>query len=77
MYFIQQTYGKSTEELRIEFHVKTPESWNQPTVDLIVISHNVHDRLMIKTPYYEDFINQFPDWADVTAWLGTYSSYIL
>ncbi|XP_049826567.1 endoplasmic reticulum metallopeptidase 1-like isoform X2 [Aethina tumida] len=77
MYFIQQTYGKSTEELRIEFHVKTPENWNQPTVDLVVISHNVHDRLMIKTPYYEDFINQFPDWADVTAWLGTYSSYIL
>ncbi|CAH0551529.1 unnamed protein product [Brassicogethes aeneus] len=76
-FFIQHIYGSEPADLNVTLFIKTPENWDKPTIDLALTSQHVHERLFVKTPYYENFIKQFPKWADVTAWLSSYNYYII
>ncbi|KAJ8963361.1 hypothetical protein NQ318_018833 [Aromia moschata] len=77
LYFILFTYGRDPADLSFTFDVEVPEGYNGTTVDVAATAKYVHDKKFVKTPYYLSLIRQFPDWADVTPWLGVYSSYVL
>lgn len=77
LYFILFTYGKDPADLNFTFDMMVPVNYNGSTVDIAVTAKYVHENKFIKTPYYANLLKEFPDWADVTAWLGTYSSYII
>lgn len=77
LYFILHTYGKDPADLTFTFDMMVPPNYNGTTIDVAVTAKYVHENKFIKTPYYADLLKQFPEWADVTAWLGSYSSYII
>ncbi|KAJ8924322.1 hypothetical protein NQ315_007115 [Exocentrus adspersus] len=77
LYFLLHTYGKDPADLTFTFDMEVPPNYNGTTVDVAVTAQYVHENKFIKTPYYAQLLKEFPDWADVTAWLGSYSSYII
>lgn len=77
MYFIRATSGKEPTDLTFTFSVGVPPNHNGTTVDLVASGNYIHNKKFVKTPFYENFLKQFPDWADVTAWLGTYYAFVL
>ncbi|CAH1955288.1 unnamed protein product [Acanthoscelides obtectus] len=76
LYFVLFTYGKDYAPLRITFDL-TGAELDSPSADVVVTAKYVHDKKIVKTPQYEKFLSRFPDWADLTAWLGAYSAYVI
>lgn len=77
LYFIRSTSGKEPTDLTFTFDVEVPPNHMGISVDLVATANYVHSKKFVKTPFYEKFIGQFPDWTDVTAWLGGYYAYVL
>ncbi|KAJ8936603.1 hypothetical protein NQ314_012218 [Rhamnusium bicolor] len=77
LYFILFTYGKDPANLTFTFDVEVPSDYNGTTLHLALSAVYVHDNKFVKTPYYLNVLKQFPEWADVTAQLASYSSYIV
>nr|CAH7768334.1 unnamed protein product [Callosobruchus chinensis] len=76
LYFVLFTYGKDYSSLTITFDLKGAKL-EGPSADFVVTAKYVHDKKIIKTPQYEKFLRGFPAWADLTAWLGAYSAYVI
>ncbi|XP_018573441.1 endoplasmic reticulum metallopeptidase 1 [Anoplophora glabripennis] len=77
LYFILFTYGKDPADLSFTFDIMVPPNYNGSTMDIAVTATYVHENKFIKTPYYVNLLKEFPDWTDVTAWLGSYLSYVI
>lgn len=77
LYFILHTYGKDPANLTFTFDMMVPPNYNGTTIDVAVTAKYVHENKFVKTPYYIDILKQFPEWTDVTAWLGSYLSYVI
>ncbi|XP_057663658.1 endoplasmic reticulum metallopeptidase 1-like [Diorhabda carinulata] len=76
--FLNTVSGVNPATLTVTFDVEYPENYTGDSyLDVAVSSVHVHSKLVAKTPYYTTFLKQFPDWADVTAWVGSYASYVL
>ncbi|CAG9830170.1 unnamed protein product [Diabrotica balteata] len=74
--FLNSVAGESPTTLTITFDMEVPENYEGPTIDVAISSIFVHSKLAVKTPYYQQFLQQFPDWADLTAWIGSYAAYV-
>ncbi|XP_050500208.1 endoplasmic reticulum metallopeptidase 1-like isoform X1 [Diabrotica virgifera virgifera] len=74
--FLNSVAGESPTTLTITFDMEVPENYEGPTMDIAISSIFVHSKTAIKTPYYQQFLQQFPDWADLTAWIGSYAAYV-
>ncbi|XP_044265898.1 endoplasmic reticulum metallopeptidase 1-like [Tribolium madens] len=75
LYFIIHIYGKEAAPLRFNFDVRVPPNITDATTEIAISGIFVHDEKNRKVPHYAQLINSFPDWADVTAWLGSYESW--
>lgn len=70
--FLNSVAGENPTTLTITFDVEIPGNYNGSSyIDVAVSSIHVHSKLVVKTPYYNKFLEQFPDWADITAWVGS------
>lgn len=76
VYFILYTYGKEPAPLNFSIDVEGPDNWDRAMIEIALTGKYVHDRLNVLTPHYSNFLKQFPDWAQLTAWLGTYELWI-
>lgn len=77
LYFIHFVHGKDPANLTFTFDIAVPDDYSDATVEVIVTGNYVHSKGYVKTPYFSKLLDSFPKWADVTAGLGVYSSYIL
>ncbi|RZC42917.1 endoplasmic reticulum metallopeptidase 1-like [Asbolus verrucosus] len=77
LYFILHIYGKQAAPLRFSFDVEVPANSSGVTTEIAVSGIYVHDEINRKVPHYVQFLNEFPDWVDLTAWLGSYESWWL
>lgn len=76
VYLIVYTYGIAT-PLNFQFDVEVPKNWNgNSTVEIAVVGRYVQKNV-IRMPLYQKFLDQFPEWADVQAWLGAFESWIV
>lgn len=75
LYFVIHIYGKEAAPLRFSFDVRVPPNITETTTEIAISGIYVHDEKNRKVPHYAQLINSFPDWADVTAWLGSYESW--
>lgn len=73
VYFILYTYGKEAKPLR--FTVDVEGDANGALIDIVLTAKYVHSNLNVLTPHYSQFLQAFPNWAQLTAWLGTCESW--
>ncbi|CAH1155482.1 unnamed protein product [Phaedon cochleariae] len=73
--FILFTSGKNPATMSFTFGVEVPEYHNDTTCKIAVAANYVHSKKNAKTPYFTKILGQLPEWADVVAYLGTYSLY--
>lgn len=77
VYLIIYVYGVEAKPLTFQFDVEIPSNWNATTtVDIAVVGWYVHKR-DLKTPSFQKFLDQFPDWADAQGWLGAFESWVI
>jgi MFS family permease len=75
LYYMIHICGKEIAPLKFSFDLEVPANSNGATTEIAVSGIYVHDNLNRKMPHYVQFLNEFPDWADLTAWLGYYESF--
>ncbi|XP_059614556.1 endoplasmic reticulum metallopeptidase 1-like isoform X2 [Phlebotomus argentipes] len=75
-HFIVRTAGKVLRPFSFWFDLETPDNWSPdtPKVTIAVSGHFTHYDNE-KTPEFRRFIDSFPDWTDVTAWIVGYRVY--
>uniref|UniRef100_A0A1L8DUA3 FXNA-like protease n=1 Tax=Nyssomyia neivai TaxID=330878 RepID=A0A1L8DUA3_9DIPT len=73
---IVSTSGKINRPFSFWIDLETPESWpeNTPQVTIGISGHFTHYD-QEKTAEFRSFIDSFPDWTDVTAWMAGYEVY--
>jgi hypothetical protein len=74
LYHMTHVCGKEIAPLKFSFDLEVPANSSGATTEIAVSGIYVHDNLNRKTPHYVKFLNEFPDWADLTAWLACYES---
>jgi MFS family permease len=75
LYYMNHICGKEIAPLKFSFDLEVPANSSGATTEIAVSGIYVHDNLNRKMPHYVQFLNEFPDWADLTAWLGCYESW--
>jgi MFS family permease len=75
LYYMNHICGKEIAPLKFSFDLEVPANSSGATTEIAVSGIYVHDNLNRKMPHYVQFLNEFPDWADLTAWLGYYESF--
>jgi hypothetical protein len=75
LYYMIHICGKEIAHLKFSFDLEVPANSSGATTEIAVSGIYVHDNLNRKMPHYVQFLNEFPDWADLTAWLGYYESF--
>ncbi|KAJ3649732.1 hypothetical protein Zmor_021456 [Zophobas morio] len=75
IFFILHVYGKERAALKFTFDVEVSTNATNLTTEVAVAGIFVHDEQNNKTEEYSEFLNEFPSWADVTAWIGSYESF--
>ena len=75
LYFIINIWGKEAAPIKFSFDVQVPKNVSGVTTEIAVSGIFPHEDKNRKMPHYVQFLNEFPDWADLTAWLGSYESW--
>lgn len=77
-YVIVYTFGKEVTPLNFLFDIEIPKDVNSSntSVEIALIGRYVQKRI-IRSPQYQLFLEQFPDWVDMTAWVGAVESWII
>lgn len=74
VYFIAYTYGKESKPLRFSVDVEGAKEV-KARLEIVLTAKFVHRTRNVLTPHYSKFLGEFPDWAQLTAWLGTCESF--
>ncbi|KAL3287811.1 hypothetical protein HHI36_002272 [Cryptolaemus montrouzieri] len=76
-YFFVYTCGKEVVPVEAIFDFSVPENHSGPVMDIAVAGNYVHPKKFRMTPDFKKFLSKFPDWADMTAWVANYQSWIV
>lgn len=76
VYITVYTYGKEKTPLEFTCDIEVDAGYNGTTTEIGLVGRYVQKRIH-KTPQYQQLLSQFPDWADVIPWLGTFESWII
>ncbi|GLV43360.1 uncharacterized protein CBL_03903 [Carabus blaptoides fortunei] len=74
-YFIMYGYGEQTDHWNFWIEMETPEHWTNPVMDIAISGKYTHHE-KTQTEKYTEFLNQFPSWTHLTAWMANYHSWI-
>lgn len=74
-YFIMYGYGELTDHWDFWIEMDTPENWKNPVMDIAISGKYTHHE-KTRTTKYTEFLNKFPSWAHLTAWMANYHSWI-
>ncbi|XP_060528272.1 endoplasmic reticulum metallopeptidase 1-like isoform X4 [Cylas formicarius] len=77
VYFVLYQRGKGGNNFSFTLDVEVPGNWNGTAMDIAVTCRYVHEDTMNRTPEFKTFLSQFPEWADLTAWVAAYYTYII
>ncbi|KAH8300216.1 hypothetical protein KR044_011587, partial [Drosophila immigrans] len=78
-HYIYWSYALDPTPLRfnLEFKVRRENAnWSGSTFRMAIMGHRIHDDIHIEEDYRQ-FLAQFPPWAHVNAWIGSYTSWEL
>lgn len=68
-------WAQTQKALTFTLDIETPPNFGGTTTEIGLSGIYVHDSINRKVPHYQRFLKEFPDWADLTAWLGTYENF--
>lgn len=76
-YFFVYVCGKEVTPVNALFDIEVPENHTGPTMDIAVSGNYVHPKKFRMTQDFSKFLSKFPDWADLTAWVANYQSWVI
>lgn len=72
-YFMYYTAGVHS-PITFWLDLKVPQGWTGKKLDVALTTHFTHhDEL--RTSEFQDFINSYPEWTHVTAWMNSYNKF--
>ncbi|XP_025830299.1 endoplasmic reticulum metallopeptidase 1-like isoform X2 [Agrilus planipennis] len=71
-YFINYAWGIEKRPLNFSMHLQVPQNWKHSILDIAVLGRYVHEVNNVKTPHFKQFLEEFPDWADLTPFLASF-----
>lgn len=72
-YFVMYSTG-SPGPATFWIDLKVPSGWTGKKLDIGIVAHYTHfDKE--RTPEFQEFVNSYPKWCHVTAWMGRYNGY--
>lgn len=73
-YFIQYTAGKFNRPMTFHLDLKVPAGWTGKKLALGISAHYTHYDEE-RTAEFQQFIDSYPDWTHVTAWMASYNGF--
>ncbi|KAF5280389.1 hypothetical protein FQR65_LT03198 [Abscondita terminalis] len=75
-YVILHTWGLESTPLLFTLDFEVLTNLEEKILDIAISGRCMHDRTNVKTPQFVQFLNEFPEWADVAPYLATYESWV-
>lgn len=76
VYFIKYGWGKQQEELNITIDLVSESNFDSPKLSMVVCGQYVDEKQNTNTQEFDNFLKQFPDWADLVTGLASYEYWI-
>ncbi|KAK9891008.1 hypothetical protein WA026_013341 [Henosepilachna vigintioctopunctata] len=76
-YFFVYTCGKKLEPLNAVLDFSVPQNHSGPVLDISVVGNYVHPKKIRRSPDFDKMLSKFPYWADLTAWVADYKTWVI